>query len=517
MTSKVAPCVTVMFCAAGCSTTAYHAGPQQGGLTISPPTRDKVAKAPSAAETIERAVATRKVRPSPVPERPVTVTVPLGVLMMDAAVPASPAADLRSDAVPLSIAAEERPSAVFAEPGPKAEFPAPATAKMRRYVTVGPEYFGTDSDIAPYVISRSSDTSRPAPNHRVTAVTSATPWQPTVSVTATPKTLARSSLPRSRPLPQSPTPSKLPKPLGDGERFAALPPRPAPSPSQAPSEPSPRRPMRLPVEPTAMGVLREGSLRKPLPHETTNLPESEAILGDGLLSTGRGLGSPPAIGDVAPVTQLYRLKFEEPPQPGRDAAALSLGTTAMPRGMAALSDAMNLPALPDDAPAPDFPRVRLDAILRAPVEIAVPKTVNPANDPAKRPLCAVHRGNGHEGGEVRMILVCEGTELSRADLLRAVIEGESALRDLRPFDAPALSTEKFGLDAGRFAAIADRPRNAADLVFLRDLRDVRREMRLKGRDFHLYRIKGHHGTATVLVETKVALDGALPLPAVVNQ
>lgn len=518
MTSKVAPCVTVMFCAAGCSATTSQTGPQAGTFAEPPPVRDKRAETPTPSQHVERAAIARQARPSPVPEQPVSVTVPMDVLMMDAAAPVAPVAEGPDRVIPARPVYEPADASV-SPVAPETDTVAPVTLDPPRYVSVGPEYFGADSDIAPYVISQSAQAT--APRRMVVAQAPREGWRPQVSMRSAPTPLSRSRLPRARPPLQSPEPSKLPTPLGDGEQFAALPPRPAPSPSQAPTEPAPRRPVRLPVEPTAMSVLRDGSSGALLPGAATQLPDGEGTVSDRLLSSGRGLNAPPPLGDEAPVRQLYRLQIDAAPAPEREAQALDFapapfprGTTETPRYALPLTDALTLPAMPDDAPPPQMPRVRLEAILPAPVELSAPKA---ANDPGEPSHCAVHRGTAHSGADPRMILVCEGTEVSRADLLRAVIEGESAFRELRPFDAPGISTERFGLDADRFAAIADKPRSAADLAFLRDLRDVRQELHLKGRDFHVYRIKGHRGTATVLVQTQITLEDTPRLPTAVNQ
>ena len=127
----------------------------------------------------------------------------------------------------------------------------------------------------------------------------------------------------------------------------------------------------------------------------------------------------------------------------------------------------------------------------------------PANDTSAASGCLVNRGSND-----RMILICEGVDISQAHVFRAVVEGESAFRGLRAFDAPDAVISTYGFNSERFAAMSQGPKSARDLAFLRALRKSGKQIRVKGRPFDMYLMKGDNSLATVLVE-QVAMSEPL--------
>lgn len=113
--------------------------------------------------------------------------------------------------------------------------------------------------------------------------------------------------------------------------------------------------------------------------------------------------------------------------------------------------------------------------------------------------CFVSRGSNE-----RMILVCEGKNISQSQVFRAVTEGESAFRGLRPFDSTERVIGTYGFNASRFHAMSRGPRSERDVTFLRALRRSRRSVQIKGRPFDMYLMKGDRSLATVLVEQAMA-------------
>jgi len=122
-------------------------------------------------------------------------------------------------------------------------------------------------------------------------------------------------------------------------------------------------------------------------------------------------------------------------------------------------------------------------------------TTKPANDIRPPSVCLVNRGSND-----RMILICEGVDVSKSDIFRSVVEGESAFRGLRLFDETPAVIDSYGFNPERFNAMSQGPRSARDLAFLRALRESRQQIRVKGRLFDLYLMKGDKRLATVLIE-----------------
>lgn len=158
----------------------------------------------------------------------------------------------------------------------------------------------------------------------------------------------------------------------------------------------------------------------------------------------------------------------------------------------------------DDAPrfAMEVPPVKIAQPSLPKLEPAVAATIsteitNTAAPPVEQPIdgCFVNRGSNE-----RMILVCNGTDVSPTEVFRAVVEGESAFRGQRDFDSPDRVIGTYGFNTTRFRALSQGPRDANDIAFLRKLRDAGTSIKVKGRPFDLYLMKGDHSLATVLVE-----------------
>ena len=162
-----------------------------------------------------------------------------------------------------------------------------------------------------------------------------------------------------------------------------------------------------------------------------------------------------------------------------DASAHAFTADALPRGVSG-----PLKPLPDSATVISMPQ---------PAEATGAETaLSPAD-------CFVNRGSNE-----RMILVCQGNDVSPSQVFRAVTEGESAFRGLRDFDTADRVIGTYGFNTTRFRAISQGPSDATDLAFLRALRRSRRSVQVKGRPFDMYLMKGDRSVATVLIEQAMA-------------
>ena len=524
MAGKAPPCITMMLCVAGCSTT--DSGSLPHSRTLPPPNYDVNGTPARTTEpvwdrvkTVEQA-ANKPVTPLEVPKpKPVAIDVPMSVL-----------ADKPHSAPALSTSFETVPESYLttgstvAKPSNKRPFftplsptpPAPDTQVVDanamlglliadlppdsvvvpepipypQYVSVGPEYFGIGSDIAPYVL----DPADKAPQDQRFALHEPVALRPQWPISESDEISGEHvPMPRRRPslpLPEEPAPEI---------QFAAIvPPRPEPSPKRVPADPIPRSPSRTASERVSASNQRND------PFEdagiTTALPRAKPIRES----------SP-----TTPDAPQYRVRLDPVETPDENVfASLSdeppILTEPLP----------NLSVVTNDSPERDEvypPLPRRKPPQRASVRFSnqTPKITpaksqaiasQPANDTAAQVNCHVSQGSN-----ARMILICEGIDVSQANVFRAVVEGESAFRGLRPFDAPDQIVARYGFNAERFHAMSQGPRSARDLAFLRALRKSGKSIRIKGRDFEMYLMKGDNRLATVLVEQVATVQ---PLNAV---
>ncbi len=525
MAGKAPPCITMMLCVAGCSTTSTGELPHS--RTLPPPNFD-VNGTPARTtqpvwdrQPVKRAASTPK---APLPTtKPVSIEVPMPVL-----------ADKRSNAPVLATQFEAVPDSYlktgstaspqsaekpFFTPLPLAPI-APSTPETQvvdanallgllvtemppnsvvipepipypQYVSVGPEYFGIGSDIAPYVIDPNADTPLPENQYTLREPVALRPQWPVAE--ANEGTGEYNPVPRrrpSRPLPEEPAP--------EIQIAAIVPPRPEPSPKRAPSDPIPRSPART----TADRV--SGSTRR-------SDPQDEAIITTALPRAKPLRDVEPDVVD----TPQYRVRLDPVETPAENVfASLNAEPPILTVPLPDLSVVSNEEQARDDF-YPPLPRRKPPQ--RASVRVSG-KTTNitpdtsqaiatqPANDSAAQVNCLVSLGSND-----RMILICEGIDVSQAHVFRAVVEGESAMRGLRRFDATDQIVASYGFNAERFHAMSQGPRSARDLAFLRALRKSGKSVRVKGRDFEMYLMKGDNRLATVLVEQVTTIQ---PLNAV---
>lgn len=557
MASKVTPCVTMMICVAGCSSTTPEELPYSRSLPPpefdwTEPSDDLVEpkKVAEQAEQLRAARTAQEARQARRASKPVTVDVPLAVLKD--VPPPRPPITTKFEAVPdsylqgIPVAAKTPEAAPFftplksSSPLPAVTAPLPTPIKSAQdilkplieqetqtiisvaepiaypqYVSVGPEYFGLDSDIAPYVISRAE--TLPVPRRRVFAAAAATePNGLTETIAPRRERVADAQVPapRSRPVIRRRVPPPEPQPE---QRIAAIvAPRPDPAPRRVPTEPAPRVPARTPFERLTAPILRDDAM-----DELTALSAPEP-LDDGVRRSGwstaveKALSEPLTLDNAVPVPPVYRIRLTPEAPQLKEVASL---------GDAAVVDEVTSPefavirnsliaAVNDMPPLPREKPLRPKGIQVAGSSTGVtthsgpPLTTQPANDPKASVRCLVNRGSNE-----RMILVCEGIDISQAQIFHAVIEGETAFRGLRRFDETETIISAYGFNTERFIAMSQGPRSARDLAFLRALRNSGKQVQVKGRTFDLYLMKGDLNLATVLVEQVAASDA----PAAVNQ
>ena len=343
------------------------------------------------------------------------------------------------------------------------------------YVSVGPEYFGPDSDIAPFVVSVADD--RPATLEQIRTASLAP---------------MRAPKPRRRVLPEAVAkPSAAPEPPRVQHRIASL--------GRSGGGMDAARPPRLPEG------LEVAPPRMPQPARIET-PDAPQLVRQAMLD--RPLDRPVRTRSDAPAPPIETAPL--PPLPARqDTAAEATSPAPLPQPEAPARRTATAPAWAPRptakpaataaAPARVPPPVRREDPLLPPSSIAEAapdrqRERQKAQAPADQP-CLVGRGSND-----RMILVCKGRDVSPAEVLRAVIEGESAFRGLRAFDPAERIVGEYGFNPRRYAAMSQGPQDATDIAFLRDLRAAGSSVRLKGRMFDLYLMKGDAALATVLVE-----------------
>jgi len=239
MSSKVTPCVTIMICVAGCSSTTTQDFPNTRNFPA--PEFDQSEKTdprPDAEKIKQQAERLRAAREEEDEARkPITVDVPLAVLedkpppssviatkfesVPDAYLKGIPTNPKTPPAKPF-FTPLKTPVKAATQPAPPAPAPVktaeailkpliePASPEIATrpepiayptYVSVGPEYFGLDSDIAPYVISR-APTAPPRPNRYAQAEPIAI--RPLIVIAETERPLVVSGpimpLPRTHPM-----------------------------------------------------------------------------------------------------------------------------------------------------------------------------------------------------------------------------------------------------------------------------------------------------------------------------
>lgn len=496
--SRVPPYITVMVCIAGCSSTTSQDLPYSQGLPppdfnrVPQPSEQRITKQPAAPE-----------RPAP---KPITVDVPMAVQQgppppqivttfepVDPPV-AEPAHLSEADApakpffTPLQSAEAIMEPLVRAEPQDMPVQPKPI--QYAQYVSVGPEYFGAGSEIAPYVISRADTPRRPNPDVTEPQTVALRPdrvlsesgrYSVTTDVVAP---VVYSAPPRD--LPRAPAPQDMPAQIA-----ALMPPRGAPQQKRSPIEPAPRDPFRHGPDRLSLPTLRDETLKTEAGAEAPKLWKAE----------------------VKRASPLPRLKHAQTPQVAANEAA-----TAAPWLTAVTPTLAPAPTLVDEQPERELYRVTLapptqpatrvtsldpsptlvEPVFQGPTLQAVKPSIAQATPISP---CLVAKGSN-----ARMILVCKGIEVPQSEVFRAVVEGESAFRGLRRFDEPDSIVAAYGFNSARFMAMTLGPRTARDLAFLRSLRKSGKTVRVKGHPFDLYLMKGDHSLATVLVQRVAATE-----------
>ena len=557
MASKVTPCVTMMICVAGCSSTTTERLPYSRDLpppefdwTEVTPERLKPDKLPERIEKLRAARKAQKAQQARRASKPVTVDVPIAVLKD--VPPPKPPIRTQFETVPdsyfegIAVAAKAPDEKPFFTPlkthvllppetgrkptpvktaqeilKPLIERETPRAITIAepiaypQYVSVGPEYFGLDSDIAPYVISR-SETVPIAPRQAFAAAATAAPSVSAPVSSPTPQRVAERlvPVPRSRPYVGRRQPPPEPQPE---QRIAAIiPPRPDPEPRREPSEPQPRLPARPPSERLSSPILRDDELDGFSVSASTPPPDDTARRSGWATAAEKALSEPRTLADASPDTPVYRVRVTpDVPQLAEVASLGSLPVTdeVISPEFSVIRDSL-IAAVNDMPPLPREKPLRPKGIQVAGSSTGVrtqppqPVTTLPANDPKTSVSCLVNRGSND-----RMILICEGVDVSQAQVFHAVIEGETAFRGLRRFDETEAIISAYGFNTERFVAMSQGPKSARDLAFLRALRNSGKQVQVKGRTFDLYLMKGDLNLATVLVEQVAASD----VPAAVNQ
>ncbi len=531
MSNKVTPCVTVMICVAGCSSTTSQDLPHTRNFPAPQFDLSKPSSAPVETRRHERSLAELLETPNAnIANKPSTVELPVDVFK-DIPPPA-PVFSAKFETVPdgfLKGASGEKKSPevkpFFTPLRPQAPAPPkpaqtaeaileplikvnppktvmlPEPIAYAEYVSVGPEYFGLGSEIAPYVISRSPTAPPPKENYVITTPVAILPKTfvaeadiPNVDEQPT------SPLPRLRPSRQIPDPQPLP----DTEFAAVIPPRPLPDPRRAPAEPAPRIPIRIAAERPAVLQPREDTLEgieRKRETRVRNEPPKSSGWSSAAEKALRGLKAPR---DEQPDTRVYRVTIAPPVERETKISSLSpsieLVDTAPPDLSKVTSDDLAANSAvtppPKKKPTPRPEGIQVAGSLSG-VKTRTPRTIQtpPANDRATASNCFVNKGSND-----RMILICEGVDVSKTEVFRAVVEGESAFRGLRTFDSTQDVVAIYGFNAERFNAMSQGPRSARDLAFLRALRKSGKKIRVKGRSFDLYLMKGDIRLATVLIE-----------------
>ncbi len=531
MSSKVTPCVTIMICVAGCSSTTSQDLPHTRSLPM--PDFDVVETSNVEVDTIDhkKAPTTLLAKPNAnVANKPSTVDLPVGIFKETP--PPRPTFTAKFETVPDSFlkgALRERKSLqvkpFFTTLKPQAPTPpkplqtaeailepvikvnppqtiiVPEPIAYTEYVSVGPEYFGHDSEIAPYVISRAPNAPIPNKNYVVAK-----------PVAILPKTFASEAnnhnkanklpvpLPRLRPSQPGPDPQPVP----ETEFVGILPPRPTPDPRRTPPEPVPRIPIRVATDRLAVLPPRKDTLEEIERKRETrvkNKPPKSSGWSSAAEKALRGLKAPR---DEQPDPPVYRVTVAPPTRPDTKIASLSPSIEPVDIVPSNLSEVTSndpvagkvFTPLPKKKPDPRPEGIQVAGSLSG-VRTRSPRTLQtpPANDRAVSSNCLVNKGSNE-----RMILVCEGVDVSKAEVLRAIVEGESAFRGLRKFDTMQDVIANYGFNAERFNAMSQGPRSARDLAFLRALRKSGKKIRVKGRSFDLYLMKGDIQLATVLIE-----------------
>ncbi len=518
MSTKVTPCVTIMICVAGCSSTTSQGLPHNARF---PPPPDFGRPAPSVDQNPQAV------------QQPLSVDVP--VAMLRDTPPAAPVMATRFESVPdaylagASQAQKPEPPKPFFTP---LKPPAPAAAPMPQqktakailkpliapaspqavmiaepiayanYIPVGPEYFGADSDIAPYIVSRASDET-PAPDRYAPAEPVALRPQILFAETANPIVVSGPFVPMPRTRPERRAPG--PEPMTAWEIAALVPPRPIPQPQQAPQQPAPRLPARTAPDRTAPPVQRKDVL------DMIDEKRNQRVKAQPPRTSGWSTAVQKALAETVPrrreagTQDVYRVRVSADDPAPTAVASLDIGslsgiTQTPPDFSLVTSD--DLATGSAFAPQPRQKPQRRDQGVQVAATVAGvttqrsnSPTATPANDVRPATDCLVNRGSNG-----RMILICEGVDVSKSDVFRAVVEGESAFRGLRSFDQTHEVIDSYGFNPERFNAMSQGPRSARDLAFLRALRKSGKQIRIKGRTFDLYLMKGDKRLATVLIE-----------------
>ena len=550
MAGKAPPCITMMLCVAGCSTTSTGTLPHSR-TSFPPPNFDVNGAASPSTNSITsnptQAVLGAPAVPSPL-QKPVTIDVPMPVVERKA--PRGPVLSTRFEDVPEShltgglkvarkpakkpfftaLAQNTEPSSAPETPvidanaflnlsttdeppalneGPAVDANAmlglltaerppnavilPEPISYPQYVEVGPEYFGADSDIAPYILDPTGQSPQRDQQYARLDPAALRPQRPAADAAIeTGENFPTPQRRPSRPLPEQPAP--------EVQTVAIVPPRPEPSPKRVPSDPIPRTPARTAGERISSSSQRgdpveDGGLNKVTPREKTKSKPKRAIA-------------------EAPESPQYLVRLD-PAQPTDNVvASLNAEPAILTEPLPDLSvvrtsdpaEDRNWSPTPKRKP-PQRASVRF-ANRNTDIPAAVPKAIatQPANDSGARVGCHVNRGSND-----RMILICKGIDVSQAHVFRAVVEGESAFRGLRAFDESDDIVSNYGFNAERFNAMSQGPRSARDIAFLRALRESRKTVRMKGRAFDMYLMKGDNSLATVLVEQAASVE---PLKAV---
>lgn len=525
LTRRVSPCLSAIICIAGCSTTGNRELPHAQNL----PPPDFGPKKRGA----ELRLTARPVPPPRPDAKPVVVDVPAEVLNtppqnrlftsfkpLDKETTAAAVSDLPLRTKPFftvmeSVEADIQPFV----PAPRDPVAPPVIqpALPQRYVSVGPEYFGLDSEIAPYVVSRAPIDPNPQKRY---VEGKPIGLRPEKIISESGRYSVTTEIVDSTPLPVAPeTP---PAPQHTTEIAALVPPRPDPQPRKTPTDPAPRSPSRNGPDRLASPPVRDEA---DVDVEPSEAPPSRPPVWE----VADGLSPPVADGPVSSESDaLLRVRMSPPERPAIEVASLApppmiedsaFAPSDADPTVGTIDTAANVIEIASRlAPMPRQKPVRFNT--GAPAPLPEPDTqpfitteLRPqpplANDTRSASDCLVNRGSND-----RMILVCEGVDVSQSDVFRAVVEGESAFRGLRGFDAPEKVIGDYGFNTDRFLAMSRGPKNARDLAFLRALRKSGKRLRVKGRNFDLYLMKGDFRLATVLVEQTAISENA---PAAATQ
>ncbi len=500
MPNKVTPCVTMVICVAGCGTTTSTDFPYQH--TLPPPVFKSAGKTDSQSQTdiktdrpdqtIDTPAGTLEKTLPPVLKttfQKIPETVSLQKNTLKSTPPPKPfftplaQQSKKNDTEPFRGQKNAPDNTATAgamllpllKPMPNNVVVIPEAVIYPRYIQVGPEYFGPDSEIAPYVISRAPDQ----------------PGRDNDTI-------------ETRPL------AILPKSFGEAEKHHRIAVESTmPLPQQRPAQRQPQR------------TAREKIIAKIYPIPVTapgRTPDAPQHLSPVQKTPIAGINRPelPVTADKQPKLPLYRVKLNNPGLPKAQIAGLSRNIGPIDTLPTSISELEVSPSDIKTFPKPRQKPHREDSgyqiagtasgVTTQPYRIpAAP----PANDRETALTCLVNRGSGD-----RMILVCEGVEVSKSDVFRAVVEGESAFRGLRSFNTAQDVIKIYGFNNERFNAMSHGPQSARDIAFLRALRNSGRHIRVKGRQFDLYLMRGDLGLATVLIEQ--VSDTGRPAPALYN-